>query len=108
MTFEGASTLEFEVRDAQGTSGVDYDLLVVESDLINIGTVADPMTISLHTLDLLDEAGQATNFDNSQDYTWTIATAVGSINGFFGWHLCLRRKCISERHRQRCIFTIHR
>ncbi|TWU27617.1 beta strand repeat-containing protein [Bythopirellula polymerisocia] len=82
MTFEGASTLELEVRDAQGISGTDYDLLAVESDLINIGTVAEPMIISLHTLDSLDDPGQAINFDNTQDYSWTVATALGTISGF--------------------------
>ncbi|QEG35935.1 beta strand repeat-containing protein [Bythopirellula goksoeyrii] len=82
MTFEGGSTLEFEVRDAQGTSGVDYDLLAVEGDLLNTATIAEPMTISLHTLDLLDAPGQASNFDNTQDYSWTIATVLGSISGF--------------------------
>ncbi|WP_148071883.1 beta strand repeat-containing protein [Bythopirellula goksoeyrii] len=82
MTFEGGSIFELEIRDAQGISGTDYDLLAVESDIINIGTTIEPMIISLNTLDLLDEPGQATNFDNSQDYSWTIATAIGTISGF--------------------------
>jgi hypothetical protein len=81
-TFAGGATLDLEIRDALGISGVDYDLLAVEGDLTNLGTTSDPMLISLSSINELDEPGEAVNFDDTQTYSWTVATATGAISGF--------------------------
>ena len=75
------TTLEIEVRNATGDSGIDYDLINVIETLALDFDPENPVMIDLISLDQNDDAGIATYFDEHDDYAWTIASA-GSITGF--------------------------
>ena len=82
VDFAGGAVLELEVRDAMGASGVDYDLLNVNGNVVNEGSAVDPMVIRLVSLDAQNEAGLAINFNPSLPQSWEVVTATGAITGF--------------------------
>jgi autotransporter-associated beta strand protein len=61
-----------------------WDKLAINGNLTLSGTPGDPYTLKLTTLDpATHAAGLAANFNNSQNYSWTIASlSGGTISGF--------------------------
>lgn len=82
--FGGSGVYIWEINDFTGTAGNDpgWDLLNVSGQLDITATPADRFIIKLTSLTLADIAGVATNFNNGQDYSLTIASAAGGISGF--------------------------
>jgi len=74
----------WQLLDATGTAGGGWDLLSVGGVLDIAATSADPFRINLWTLSGTgpDVSGNAANFNSSQTYSWTIASAAGGITGF--------------------------
>jgi hypothetical protein len=81
LTMEGGAYIEFEIRNAAGVSGVDYDRInVIEAFTLDADPLA-PLRIDVLSLDSLNDSGLAGGFNKYRDYQWTIATAA-SILGF--------------------------
>jgi 3D (Asp-Asp-Asp) domain-containing protein len=69
------------MNDAAGSMGTTWSGLDIAGDLDINATSADPFVIKLYSATGA-APGQALNFDAGSNYTWTIATVAGSINGF--------------------------
>jgi len=91
MTFSGGTVWAgggeylFEINDATGTAGVNWDLVsVTGGDLAISATLENPFALTLAPLTFLDTAGSIANFDPLTSYNWTIATVTGggSVTGF--------------------------
>jgi autotransporter-associated beta strand protein len=79
----------WQIHDVAGTAGssTGWDLLNITGTL-NLGalSVGSEFKINLWSLSQVapDINGDAINFDPSQNYTWTIATAAGGITNYTG------------------------
>jgi len=83
--WDGGGTYVWEINSATGTAGLvsgGWDLLDVTGVLDITATFANPFVIDINTLTLGNVAGNMANFNQYQDYSWTIATAAGGITGF--------------------------
>jgi T5SS/PEP-CTERM-associated repeat protein len=80
-TLAAGSNIVWEISDAAGMAGADWDLLSVGGTLTLEGTTADPITILLTSLDATFTPGLASNFNGQADATFTIASAA-AIMGF--------------------------
>ena len=82
--FASGGNYNWQLFNATGTAGTEWDLLAVGGALDISATSADPFRINLWTLSGTgpDVSGSAANFDSSQDYTWTIASTASGITGF--------------------------
>ena len=71
----------WEINKADGTKGtaIGWDWLNSTGGIRVNATASNEFTIHITSLNLSNVSGQAANFDNTQSYTWTIATAN---NGF--------------------------
>ncbi len=83
-TFESGGTFHFEVNDATGARGTNYDLLAITGALDLTGaTAANPFNLDLTSLKLADNtAGSAANFDAIANYSFTFLTTTTGITGF--------------------------
>lgn len=77
------ATYVWEINDATGEAGTNWDLLSVDGTLSLTGLDAgNPFTIALHSLGLDDEPGLTANFNPTQSYTWILVTTTAGISGF--------------------------
>jgi fibronectin-binding autotransporter adhesin len=67
----------FEIKDADGTAGADWDLWNVAGDLV---ADSSPFTVAVATFSG-SSPGAMADFDNAQPYAWLIASATGVISG---------------------------
>jgi hypothetical protein len=75
----GNHDFEVELADAEGSAGDDWDLLNVSGNLsFEAGAT---INIDLNSLAADGQPGMADNFESTQAYAWTIASA-DSITGF--------------------------
>lgn len=82
--FIGGNEFEIDINSANGIAGGDtgWGLLNVTSTLTFSGaSPADPMVVSLRSLDLANNQWYLADFDPGQFYAWTFATA-DQIVGF--------------------------
>jgi autotransporter-associated beta strand protein len=65
-------------------AGSDWDLAQIGGALTIASTATSPYKINLWSLSSAgpDVSGSAANFDSTQNYSWTIASAAGGISGF--------------------------
>jgi hypothetical protein len=71
------------IFDATGSMGNGWSGLAVDGDINVLATSSNPFVINLFTTaDSSATSGQMLNFDSSKPYSWTIATATGTINDF--------------------------
>ncbi len=89
MNWSGGGTYQVEVGDADGPAGSGWDLLDVTGQLTINATSANPFTIKIVSLDGTGQRGQADNFSQALQYTWTIVNASGGITGFISEHLLI-------------------
>jgi autotransporter-associated beta strand protein len=84
LTWNPGGNYNWQLLSGTGSAGSAWDLASVTGSLSIDATSADPFKINLWTLSGTgpDVSGNAANFNSSQDYTWTIATASGGIAGF--------------------------
>ena len=82
VLLQGGGTNVVEVIDAPNAPGVGYDLMSVTGDIGVQSANTNPFTIKLTSLNGAGAAGTVTNFNNDNTYTWTIATATGSVTNF--------------------------
>ncbi len=81
LTFASGGTFQFEVQDSAAGAGVGYDSLAVTGTMNFTATLGSPFTLSLTSLNASGAAGALATFDNTNSYSWTLATA-GSFTGF--------------------------
>ena len=72
------------MNDALGTAGGSdgWDLLNIAGTLTITANPGNPFNIEIESLTPTNTIGQATNFNNTVTYIWTIASASGGIGGF--------------------------
>jgi autotransporter-associated beta strand protein len=67
----------WEIRNATGVAGVDWDLVEIGGDLHVNATQAAPFKVWIGSA-----AGPVLNFNYDSSYNWTIAAVSGSTTGF--------------------------
>ena len=76
----GGGAFDFEINDANGALGVNWDHLTVTGTLNTTGlTSGSPFVVNLISLDGSNAAGLAQDFDPLQNYSWEIVGA-GSLS----------------------------
>ena len=80
----GGAAFDFEINRALGNAGSDpgWNRLQVLGQLSLAGTKANPLHLNLNSLLPDNTPGNVSDFDSSQSYLWTFATATGGITGF--------------------------
>jgi hypothetical protein len=81
-TFAGGGIYTWEINNATGTVGTNYDLLSITGGLAITATSGSPFTINLTSLLANNTAGSVINFNNTTNYSYTVATASSGITGF--------------------------
>jgi autotransporter-associated beta strand protein len=84
VTLGSGGNYNWQITSGSGVAGSSWDLLSVGGGLSIASTATSPFKINLWSLSSTnpDVSGSAANFDGSQNYTWTIASAAGGISGF--------------------------
>lgn len=80
----GGANFLFEINDATGTAGSDpgWDLLDVSGSLTITASAGNEFTLDVDSLLLTNSPGDAANFNQANNYSWTFASAAGGIVGF--------------------------
>lgn len=81
-TWAGGGTFEWEINNATGTAGTNWDLLAISGGLTITASQANPFTVSLISLLANNSAGDVPNFDAGINHTYLIASTTGGITGF--------------------------
>ena len=81
-TFGGGGAYTWEINNASGVSGTNYDLLSISGTLAITATSGSRFTLNLTSLLADNTAGNVINFSSTQNYSYTIATASSGITGF--------------------------
>jgi autotransporter-associated beta strand protein len=84
LTVNGGANYNWQIVDGSGVAGSAWDLVQVGGALTIASTATSPYRINLWSLSSTgpDVSGSAANFDSTQNYSWTIASAAGGISGF--------------------------
>jgi autotransporter-associated beta strand protein len=78
-TFAAGGSYVWEVNDATGVAGINWDLLDVTGTLTIDATAGSPFTIIVTSLDGSDQAGELANFDDQLDYSFLLLSTTGGI-----------------------------
>lgn len=71
QTWNEGANYRWEIEDADGTPGNEYDTVQVTGTLTIANAMANPMQI--------DIVGNPANFDSTQPYTWTLAFSTNLV-----------------------------
>ncbi len=84
MVFGGGGNYLWEINDFNGVMGVDpgWDWMNLSGTLDITASAGNEFNINLTSLTTFNTPGNAANFDDMQDYSLTILTALGGITGF--------------------------
>jgi autotransporter-associated beta strand protein/autotransporter passenger strand-loop-strand repeat protein len=82
-TFLGSGNYDWEIDNFTGSVGSSWDFLNITGDLTISATSGSQFIIDvISLLSSGDTAGLASNFNDATNYTFAIATASGTINGY--------------------------
>lgn len=81
VTMAAGSIFDFEINNATGTLGVNWDRLLATNSPISLGNA---MTVRLFGLDGANTLGATPNFNNGSDYLWEFMTAPSFTGTAFG------------------------
>jgi autotransporter-associated beta strand protein len=82
-TLGSGSVYRFDINDARGNPGVNWDLWRMSSLNITAGSSSNSaIQILLASESPSGGAGQVANFDPTQEYDWVIAQSFGGVVGF--------------------------
>ena len=83
-TFSGGGAFTFEVNNATGVAGTNWDLLSISGALNIAATSGNKFTIGINTLNGSNVAGAPVNFDftTGASYIFGFVTTTGGISGF--------------------------
>jgi hypothetical protein len=87
LTTGGQAWLEdgnynWQLLDATGTAGEDFDLVNIQGQLNLTNLVEGDFNINLWTLSDPNTSGDALNFNDALNQSWTLATTTAGIVGF--------------------------
>ena len=85
LSLAGGSTFTFGITNATGTAGSSsngWDLLSTTGAVTLGGTVGNPITLSLESLNGSGAFGSTANFNYNSNYSWNFLTGAGGITGF--------------------------
>jgi autotransporter-associated beta strand protein len=84
QTWASGGTYDFEILNATGTAGTDWDLLSGDSTLTITASPGNTFLIDLTSLSSIgpDVAGDVNGFDLDSDYAWKIADFFNTVSGF--------------------------
>jgi autotransporter-associated beta strand protein len=81
LTFGAGGVYVFDVQNASGVAGTDYDTVNVTGAFTISATPSSRFMIAVRSIDPGSGLGGLSNFNSSQPYSWTLVSA-GSISGF--------------------------
>jgi autotransporter-associated beta strand protein len=81
MAWAPGGTYVWQINNANGTAGTNYDELLVTGGLNVTATSGTPFTVSIQGLDAGNAAGAVPGFNNANNYAWLIAATDG-VTGF--------------------------
>lgn len=81
-TWAGGGDYLWEVQSTSAGEGTGWDFLNITGALSITASAGNEFTIDLGSLTTLGADGELNGFDQSEDYSWRIATASGGITGF--------------------------
>ena len=84
QTWVDGGDYNFQMLDAEGVAGTGFDQIQITGTLNLSSLTAGGFNINLWSLSSIgpDENGNALNFDNTIDQSWTILTTSGGITDF--------------------------
>ena len=86
VIWNGGGNYNWQIYDTALGAGTGWDLVTSGGGALDLTslTTANKFNLNLWSLSGIapDVDGDALNFDNTQNYTWTILTAATGINGF--------------------------
>ncbi len=88
-TWAPGGAYTWEINNATGTAGSQWDLLNITGALTVTATAGNPFTISLTSLLANNSAGHVINFNSSINSSYTIATASGGFIGLTSQNVVL-------------------
>lgn len=83
QTWYGGGDYIWQIANATGTAGLDWDRLVLNGRLTIDATSTAPFTLRVVGLDAAGSGGVVKNFSNTQSYSWSLLQAT-SIRDFSG------------------------
>jgi hypothetical protein len=81
LTFGPGGAYTFDIMNASGVAGTDYDTINVSGGLTITATPAAPFTIDIESIDPVAGVPGMANFNYLQAYQWTLLASSG-ISGF--------------------------
>ena len=72
----------FDLDDAAGTAGTNWDLWSMTGNLSITSNSSSPFTILVTSLNSSNQPGQIADFTNASPYSWLLASTTGNISGF--------------------------
>lgn len=78
--FSGTGNYNWQIYNATGAAGVGYDVLNVTGALDV--SAASGFKINVWSMSSTTASGNAINFNNANNYTWTLVSTTGGIVGF--------------------------
>jgi fibronectin-binding autotransporter adhesin len=81
-TWEGGAHFSFELNDASGAAGSQWDLLTISGALTINATAGNRFVLDLVSLTTGNANGLLANFDSGNSASWQFVTASGGITGF--------------------------
>ncbi|HNX68375.1 MAG TPA: autotransporter domain-containing protein [Candidatus Omnitrophota bacterium] len=84
VTYSDGGTYTWEIANAVGVAGTNWDLQNITGGVGNVLTIAStPGVFPANTFEIdITATGALADFNKYQNYTWTIASASGGISGF--------------------------
>lgn len=82
QAWAGGGQIRFEINDASGIEGENWDYVDIEGALDLVATSVNKFWIKLASLNLSNEPGLAEGFDPNGIHAWKFATASSGITGF--------------------------
>ena len=82
LTLASGGTWQWELGNASGVAGTGWDELLVTGTLTITSTPGAPFYLTISPVDIESPYTGPRVFNNSQSYSWTIASASGGITGF--------------------------
>lgn len=76
LSLGGGGIFEFEISDANGVAGTDWDLAVVSDALTVTATAANPYSIILKSLNSSFDVDTLSGFDPEDTYSWKFISAA--------------------------------
>lgn len=81
-TWGAAGKFLFEINDALGNPGTNWDLWNIAGDLAITGSQSSSFCIGISSLNDSSQAGPMADFNPATNYSWLLASVTGTITGF--------------------------